>query len=247
MALISLDDLEALDDDITDDISENITEEQPMAEDHLLSHWQRVGSTHHVSVPTEMTGPIHEMTRNSQQRELLSFAPISRHEKMGELQYEERMYPAGHWACVTQSEDLYEQSISKAFMKLMRFICKENSTGQYLGMTVPVVSLIQVNEDGSSFEKEVLTGFYLPSRFQSCPPDPLDPEIQIRSWDPLTVITRPFFGTTTESTVSRQISVLWEVLSESEGVRRDQYMVAVFENPGVPQRRNEIWFIRQRL
>lgn len=48
---------------------------------------------------------------------------------MGELQYEERMYPAGHWACVTQSEDLYEQSISKAFMKLMRFICKENSTG----------------------------------------------------------------------------------------------------------------------
>lgn len=49
---------------------------------------------------------------------------------MGEVQYEERLYPAGHWACVTRAEDLYEQSISMAFMKLMRFICKENSAGQ---------------------------------------------------------------------------------------------------------------------
>lgn len=49
---------------------------------------------------------------------------------MGEVLYEERVYPAGYWACVTRGEDLYEQSISMAFMKLMRFICKENSAGQ---------------------------------------------------------------------------------------------------------------------
>lgn len=49
---------------------------------------------------------------------------------MGEELYEERRYPAGHWACVTRGEELYEQSISMAFMKLMRFICKENSTGE---------------------------------------------------------------------------------------------------------------------
>lgn len=51
---------------------------------------------------------------------------------MGEVLYEERVYPAGYWACVTRGEDLYEQSISMAFMKLMRFICKENSAGQAL-------------------------------------------------------------------------------------------------------------------
>lgn len=34
---------------------------------------------------TEMTGPIQEMTRNSQQREPLPFAPISRHEKVKAL------------------------------------------------------------------------------------------------------------------------------------------------------------------
>lgn len=49
---------------------------------------------------------------------------------MGELLYEEREYPAGYWASVTQGEDLYEQSISIGFMKLMRFICKENSAGK---------------------------------------------------------------------------------------------------------------------
>lgn len=52
------------------------------------------------------------------------------HPQMGEVQYEERLYPAGHWASVTRGDDLYEQSISMAFMKLMRFICKENSAGQ---------------------------------------------------------------------------------------------------------------------
>lgn len=34
-----------------------------------------------IYVP-EMTGPIHEMTRNNHQREPLPFAPISRHEKV---------------------------------------------------------------------------------------------------------------------------------------------------------------------
>lgn len=55
---------------------------------------------------------------------------------MGEVLYEERVYPAGYWACVTRKEDLYEQSISMAFMKLMRFICKENSAGQALPLVL---------------------------------------------------------------------------------------------------------------
>lgn len=50
MALISLDDLEGLDDEqLADDITDNA---EPMGdEDGLLSHWQAVASTHQVSVP----------------------------------------------------------------------------------------------------------------------------------------------------------------------------------------------------
>lgn len=50
MALISLEDLEGLDDDqLDDDITDN---PEPMdGDDQLLSHWQAVASTHQVSVP----------------------------------------------------------------------------------------------------------------------------------------------------------------------------------------------------
>ncbi|KAM7009322.1 LOW QUALITY PROTEIN: heme-binding protein soul4 [Tautogolabrus adspersus] len=246
MALISLEDLDGLDDEQLDnDITDN---PEPMEEDdRLLRHWQAVASTHQVSVPPEMTGPIQEMTRNSQQKEQVPFAIVSRHEKMGEVQYEERVYPAGNWACVTRGEELYEQSISMAFMKLMRFICKDNSAGRYLGMTVPVVSNILMMEDGKTFQKDVQTAYFLPAEFQSNPPLPSDPDITIVHQEPIRIIARPFFGTTTEETVTRQIEQLWEIVGMSDDLRRDSYMVAVYENPGVPSRRNEIWFVRRHL
>lgn len=245
MALISLDDLEGLDEEQLDD---DITDApQPMDEEErgrLLSHWQAVASTHQVSVPAEMTGPIQEMTRNSQQREPLPFVLVSRHEKMGEVQYEERLYPAGHWVGVTRGEDLYEQSISMAFMKLMRFICRENSAGRYLGLTVPVVSSVLM-KDGETFEKNVETAFFLPSEFQSSTPRSFDPDISITYREPIRVIARTFYGTTTEQTVSLQIRLLRELLDLGDAVLHDSFMVAVYDNPGAPQRRNEIWFIRR--
>lgn len=248
MALISVEDLaelddEQLDDEVTDSSEPMDDEEQ----ERMLSHWQAVGRTHHVTVPREMTAPIVEMTRRSQQiqQEQVPFVTISRHEKLGEVQYEERVYPPGKWACVTVGEKLYEQSISNAFMKLMRYICRENSAGSYLGMAVPVLNGITMAEDGSCFSKDVLTAFYLPAAFQSNPPEPVDSDITIIHRDSIQVITRVFFGTTTEETISRQISLMWELLGPSDDIHRDNYMVAVYENPGVPSRRNEIWFIRR--
>ncbi|XP_028676078.1 heme-binding protein soul4 [Erpetoichthys calabaricus] len=243
MSRITFEDLEALDDDdFTEDNSEPMDEEE---QDRLFSHWQSVASTHQVSIPAEMAGPIQQMTRQSNAREPVPFATLSRHEKLDEVVYEERMYPAGKWACVTKGEELYEQSISMAFMKLMRYICKENSAGRYLGMTVPVLNEIQISKDGKSFVRDILTAYYLPAEFQQDPPEPLDPDIVIVQREPVRVVTRVFFGTTTEETISRQISSLWELLESTEDFLRDTYIVAVYENPGIPCRRNEIWFIRR--
>ncbi|XP_068558776.1 heme-binding protein soul4 [Cebidichthys violaceus] len=248
MALISLEDLDGLDDDqLDDDIADN---PEPMDEedrDRLLTHWQAVASTHHVSVPPDMTGPIQEMTHNNQQREPLPFTPITCHEKMEEVLYEERLYPAGNWACVTEAEDLYEQSVSLGFMKLMRFICKENSKGRYLGMTVPVVTNIHMMEDGNTLKKDVQTSYFLPAEFQTDPPRPSDSDITIVYREPIRVIARTFFGSTTEETLTRQINLLWEILGVGDDLHRDGYMVAAYENPSVPRRRNEIWFIRRNL
>lgn len=56
MALISLEDLEGLDDDQLEDISDN---PEPMdGDDQLLSHWQAVASTHQVTVPTGKPTPM---------------------------------------------------------------------------------------------------------------------------------------------------------------------------------------------
>ncbi|XP_076151769.1 heme-binding protein soul4 [Alosa pseudoharengus] len=247
MALISIEDLAALDDEqLDDDITDSSEPMDDENQDRLLAHWQAVGRTHHVSVPREMTGPIAEMTRRNQEteREPVPFSVISRREKLGEV-IEERLYPAGKWACITKSEKMYEQSISLAFMQLMRFICKESSAGKYLGMTVPVLAEFQLSESGTDFMKDVVTAYYLPGQYQTNPPQSNDPEITISHREPMRVITRVFYGTTTEETVQRQIHLLWELLGEVENVHRHMYMVATYENPGVPGRRNEIWFIRR--
>lgn len=47
--------------------------------------------------------------------------------------------------------------------------------------------------------------------------------------------------------MSRQISLLWEIVGVGDDLRTSSFMVAVYENPGVPRRRNEIWFIRRDL
>lgn len=56
---------------------------------------------------------------------------------------------------------------------------------------------------------------------------------------------RVFYGMTTEETILREISLLWELLGPTDVVLRETYIVASYENPSVPQRRNEIWFIRR--
>ncbi|OWK53579.1 Heme-binding protein 1 [Lonchura striata] len=115
--------------------------------------------------------------------------------------------------------------------------------GCHLGMTVPVLNEIHLTKEGTELEREVLTAYYLPGAFQENPPVPMDPEIHIIERAPLRVITRVFYGMTTEETILREISLFWELLGSTDMVLQGTYIVASYENPSVPQRRNEIWFI----
>ncbi|KTG03483.1 hypothetical protein cypCar_00011476 [Cyprinus carpio] len=89
-----------------------------------------------------MRGPTEEMTRGNQtsQRQQVPFVTIFRHEKgksanLGEVLYEERVYPPGTWACVSKADTLYEQSISNAFMKLMRLHLQGEFNRVFYGTT----------------------------------------------------------------------------------------------------------------
>lgn len=57
-------------------------------------------------------------------------------------------------------------------------------------MTVPVVSHFHMMKDGSTFEKDVQTAFYLPAEFQTNPPRPSDPDIAIIHREPIRVVAR---------------------------------------------------------
>uniref|UniRef100_A0A8C1NVU8 Heme-binding protein soul4 n=1 Tax=Cyprinus carpio TaxID=7962 RepID=A0A8C1NVU8_CYPCA len=151
MALISIEDLAGLDDDITDSSEPMDDEEQDRMYAFVLMS-------------------------------LCVFV------QLGEVLYEERVYPPGTWACVSKADTLYEQSISNAFMKL---ILSPVSPGRYLGMSVPV---------------DVLTAYYLPAELQTRPPEPTDPDIRIVHRDAIRVIARVFYGTTTEETISRHFT-----------------------------------------
>lgn len=56
---------------------------------------------------------------------------------------------------------------------------------------------------------------------------------------------RVFYGITTEETILREIGLFWELLGSTDAVLRETYIVATYQNPSVPQCRNEIWFIRR--
>lgn len=54
--------------------------------------------------------------------------------------WEKRHYEKANWACITVYEDTYEQSICYGFMKIMKYICQQNSAGS-VNVQSPDVSL----------------------------------------------------------------------------------------------------------
>ncbi|XP_051880106.1 heme-binding protein soul4 isoform X3 [Pristis pectinata] len=246
MSRITLEELIALEDVPLDDVAEATPE--PVEEDHeqqeqRFAHWQRVANAHQVDLPRNMIGPIQQLSRNNQAQEVVPHQPIRCHEKCNEVIYEERLYLAGKWAHVITGEKLYEQSISMAFMKLMRYICSENSAGHFLGMTIPIINEIQMTEERNGLVQDIITGYYLPAHFQDQPPQPADPDIIIVERQAMRIISRSFHGSTTEQTILHEIETLSELLGSTDSFLTDTYIVATYENPSVPHQRNEIWFI----
>ncbi|XP_077180265.1 heme-binding protein 1-like isoform X2 [Paroedura picta] len=136
-----------------------------------------------------MAQPIQQLTRknHSQDREGVPFTVISRKEKFGKVLYEKRHYEKGKWACVKVHKEQYEQSVCLGFMKIMRYICEQNSSGLYLGMTVPIVTIIHTGESASDIPSFVTVAYYLPGGLQDEPPEPYDPDLIIEEWPPVMV------------------------------------------------------------
>ncbi|KAG7248333.1 hypothetical protein CRUP_009932 [Coryphaenoides rupestris] len=144
------------------------------------------------------------------------------------------------------SEETYEQSICYGFMRLMRYICQQNSTGDYLGMSLPIVTVIHTNDTQSVISRDVTVAYYLPAHLQAQPPLPMDNDIFIEIWPAAVVYTRPFTGPTNEVTIINQIRAMAEVLDAPGVCINDSFIVAGYTNPAHVNRQNEIWFMERR-
>lgn len=74
--------------------------------------------------------------------------------------------------------------------------------GIYLGMTIPILTVVRMEEANTSFSRAVTIAYYLPSNHQAQPPQPLDPDIVIEEWTATTVYTRSAIRFTTRKCVS---------------------------------------------
>ncbi|XP_021430459.1 heme-binding protein 1 [Oncorhynchus mykiss] len=252
--MITLEDLESFSEDQLSDsgtgsleeAGETIEDEEQ--QDGLLRYWQDAARGHQVEVPRDMAEPIQQITSNNNgqhDREHVPFTLIARKEKCGDMLYEKRHYEKAHWACITVHEDTYEQSICYGFMKLMRYICQQNSSGSYLGMTIPILTVIRTDENHSVLSRDVTVAYYLPTEYQVQPPLPSDTEISIEEWPATIVYTRSFTGATNEVTIINEISAMAEMLDSPAMHVNDSFIVAGYTNPAVANRQNEIWFLER--
>ncbi|XP_029900026.1 heme-binding protein soul3 [Myripristis murdjan] len=253
--MITLEDLESFTEDQLSDSGNGSLEEEgeTMEEDEdpnrLLHYWQDIARGHQVEVPQDMSQPIQQLTSNNQgrsQREHIPFTLIARKEKCGDVLYEKRHYEKGHWACITVREDTYEQSICYGFMRIMRYICQQNSLGEYLGMTLPIVTVVHTDESHSVISHDVTVAYYLPTNHQAQPPQPLDSDIIIEVWPATIVYARAFTGATNEVTIINQLNTMAEVLDSPGVCVGDSFIVAGYTNPAHSNRQNEIWFLERQ-
>lgn len=62
--------------------------------------------------------------------------------------------------------------------------------GDYLGMTLPILTVVRTDENRSVMSRDVTIAYFLPAEHQAQPPRPTDSEILIELWPTTTVYTR---------------------------------------------------------
>uniref|UniRef100_A0A8B9D263 HEBP2 protein n=1 Tax=Anser cygnoides TaxID=8845 RepID=A0A8B9D263_ANSCY len=193
-------------------------------QERLLSYWQSVGRGHQVDVPRDMAEPIQQLTRNNspQERQTIPFTLIQRKEK-----YEFR-------------NQVWYEDLLLHFLKVT-FV----SSGLYLGITIPIVTIVHTNESQSEMTQSVTVAYYLPEVLQDQPPHPFDSDIIIEEWPSTIVYSRSFRGITNEDSIMREINLLAEILESPELCLQDTFIIAGYTNPAAANRHNEIWFLQR--
>ncbi|KAG9333898.1 hypothetical protein JZ751_009417 [Albula glossodonta] len=112
-------------------------------------------------------------------------------------------------------------------------------------MTVPIVTVVCMDEARSALSRDVTVAYYMPLQWQAHPPRPLDPDITMQEWPATVIYSRSFSGVTNERSILIEMNGLAEVLGSPRVRLRDPFIVASYSSPATANRHNEIWFLEQ--
>lgn len=81
------------------------------------------------------------------------------------------------------------------------------SLGEYLGMTVPILTIVRKKENHSVMSNDVTVAYYLPANHQAQPPQPHDSEITIELWPATIVYARYVENKITPESLSQHLMI----------------------------------------
>ena len=100
------------------------------------------------------------------------------------------------WNFITMVWDMTDSNWDKEpsnrmFMKLFRYIAGVNKIYEEIDMTTPVLVTLQKIDNKMMFQRMC---FYIPSKFQENPPQPLEMGVSIEKFKEMTVYVQKFGG-----------------------------------------------------
>ncbi|XP_021292368.1 heme-binding protein 2-like [Herrania umbratica] len=164
-----------------------------------------------------------------------------------ESDFEIRHYRDATWMSATVRDLSFQKATLFGFHRLFQFIEGANLNWSRIAMTSPVVTSL-VPGAGPLHSSAYAVRFYLPAKFQDCPPTPL-PELNLEpyAWKSHYVAVREFSGFATDDSVLREAAKLATSLSLSPWANCTTdsdyiYSIAQYDPPfRFIGRVNELW------
>jgi len=157
--------------------------------------------------------------------------------------YETRMVYGAKWVATDLDISDFKLSAQLGFWKLLKYISGHNSASQKMDMTVPVLFKWFLDEDYNMTAARM--HFYLPAEFQTNPPEPSDPSVQIDDMEDALLYSRAFGGMAADDKYFKEADRLGRALEKAGKTPYLGFtMTAEFTRPGIFQaQRHEVLFL----
>uniref|UniRef100_A0A3Q0REN9 Heme-binding protein 1 n=1 Tax=Amphilophus citrinellus TaxID=61819 RepID=A0A3Q0REN9_AMPCI len=158
-------------------------------------------------------------------------------------EYEVRHYDSVKWVSTQEKNFLMEMAAPAAFNRLYKYITGDNSMGETIQMTSPVILKMPYKR---FWEMGVYTmSFLLPAEHQKNPPKPTNPDVYISDTPDMKVYVKSYGGWMTTYSDSKKAKELSDALDLVKAEYKKGFHFGVGYNSPMTlfYRHNEVWFV----